>query len=122
MASSTTDNDITNRQADAQITRLLVMVEGITHKVSAIPNIEIDLAVMKKSFADKCQEIDDLDEIINGNGKPGMKDDVSHLKSRMSVLLKTISWAAGIIGGSLLAFTVSLWFYLITLYGQNIRP
>ena len=116
------ESPITQRAADGQITQLIVLVEGITAKVSAIPQIEIDIAVMKESFADKCKEIDKLDEIINGNGKPGMKDDVSHLKTRMSALLKTISWAAGIVGGSLLAFTVSLWFYLITLYGQNVHP
>jgi len=116
------ESPITRRTADGQITRLIVLVEGIEKKVSSIPQIEIDIAVLKKTFDDKCKEIDELDKVINGNGKEGLKDDVSHLKSRMATILKTISWAAGIVGGSLLVFTISLWFYLITLYGQNIKP
>ena len=122
MADSSHDNNITVRQADAQITRLIVMVEGITAKVQSIPQIETDIALMKNSYADVCKDVTKLDLLINGNGHPGMKDDVSHLKTRVGAICKGIVWATAIIGGSLLAATVSLWFYLVRIYGQFITP
>ena len=98
------------------------MVEGITAKVQSIPQIETDIALMKTSYSEVCKDVTKLDLLINGNGHPGMKDDVSHLKTRVDAILQGIVWAAIFIGGSFLSVTVSLWFYLIRIYGQFISP
>jgi archaellum component FlaC len=112
---------ITQRQADEQITRLIVLTEGIqkrVEKIDAIEDKQDKFALDLTRFGIKCESIFEAVNVIKteiyGNGKSGLKDDVSHLKSRM----KVITWAASIIGSSLLIFSTSLFIYLIAKYGS----
>jgi len=112
---------ITQRKSDEQITRLIVITEEIQKRVGKIDNIEdkqdqfaLDLAKFGEKFETLCTDNKKIKETIFGNGKDGLDKDVSHLKSRMRV----ITWAAGIVGASLLTFSTSLWIYLIITYGK----
>lgn len=80
--------------------------------------MQTDFAVIRKEFETLYKKVDEHDYDLNGNGKSGLKDDVSHLKSRM----KVITWAASIVGTSLIVFFVSLWIYLLINFGQYVSP
>ena len=100
----------------ASIARIIAIIEGIEKKVEPIDQIKIDVAVMMNRFDELCKDVYGLKETINGNGKAGLKDDVSHLNSRMKVIV----WAAGVVGSALIVFNVSLWVYLIIKYGAQV--
>ena len=100
------------------LARIITIIEGIERKVEPIQQMQTDFAVMRKEFETLCKKVDGHDYDLNGNGKSGLKDDVSHLKSRMRV----ITWAASIVGTSLIVFSVSLWIYLLITFGGYISP
>lgn len=109
---------ITQRKADEQITRLVVLSEGIQKEVEKIDQIKLDVSELRTRFEAICDDNKKIKETIFGNGKSGLKDDVSHLQSRM----KVITWAAGVVGSSLIVFSVGLWLYLVVTYGAVALP
>lgn len=108
----------TTPSQNSNIARIITIIEEIQRRVEPIAQLQTDFAVMRKEIEGLCRKVEDHDNDINGNGKPGLKDDVSHLKSRMRV----ITWAASIVGTSLIIFSVSLWIYLLINFGKYISP
>lgn len=100
----------------AELAVIRQIVESVQASVKDIPEIQRNIAVMTTNFEQVRLDVAAHELTINGNGKPGIKDDVSHLKTRM----KIITWAAGIIGASLLTFSTALWLYLIVVYGSQV--
>lgn len=104
------------RSNTAELAVIKQILESVQISVKDIPEIQRNIAVMTTNFEQVRLDVAAHELNINGNGKPGMKDDISHLKSRM----KIITWAAGIIGASLLTFSTALWLYLIVVYGSQV--
>jgi len=65
-----------------------------------------NMAVMASEFKASCKRLQDVCSDMYGNGKTGVKDDVSTLKTKMAGIL----WVGSLLGGAAITGAVAgLW-------------
>jgi len=109
-----------------QLTRLLFLAEKNaeyikvnSENIKAIDgkqdDINLEITTFLTEYKATCKAVDTMHLDIYGNGKAGIKDDVSHLKSHD----KLIRWIGGIVVGALVLSSVSLWMFLLVKFGSE---
>jgi hypothetical protein len=71
-----------------------------------LEDMSINLATLTEKVLNSCNDVERHEELLNGNGKPGLKDDLSVVKTKVSLLI----WGVSVVAAAAITGAVgTLW-------------